>query len=273
MLKAMRGGRRSINLTISSNQAALYTIFTSAGSPTDPVAVEVTVNSGVILQAGIRTGTGWASGSSIKLINNGTIAGTGGGDTAGIFGGGGHATSVILSEGDDGKDGGDAVLMQTDLTIDNTAGFIYGGGGGGSGGGASASADPPGSGDAAPGGGAGGGRGYNNALGGDAGNNNGTPTTAATDGNNGSSAARGTAGTGAIAGTVFQRYTGGDGGRGGDWGEAGQAGSPGTKSAGAPGTTKPGGAAGAAGCSVRKSGFTLTWVGGNNSTQVKGPQT
>jgi hypothetical protein len=30
---------------------------------------------------------------------------------------------------------------------------------------------------------------------------------------------------------------------------------------------------GAAGNSVRKNGKTLTWQGGNNSTQVKGPQT
>lgn len=267
----MRGGPRSIVLVISSNQASVYNIFTSAGSPTDPVAVLVTINAGVVLQAGLNTGSAWASGSTVTVVNHGIIAGIGGGDTAGTFGAGGFATAVTLTEGQDGKAGGDAVTMGWDLSIDNTDGFVYGGGGMGGGGGSAARFNPPAGSNAAAGGGGGGGRGYNNASGGDKGQDNGVNTTSPTDGANGSSSSYGAGGTRGTSSSFFS-YNGGDGGRGGDWGQAGVAGDAGTTTDGTA-TTKPGGAGGAAGKAVAKNGKTLTWLGGNNGTQVKGAQT
>lgn len=56
----------------------------------------------------------------------------------------------------------------------------------------------------------------------------------------------------------------GDGGNGGDWGSNGAKGKDNTC------PSRYGGARGLAGRAVRKNGKTLTWLAGNNATQVKG---
>ena len=76
------GATRKFGLATTSNQASVYNIRTQAlaaglGS-TEVGAITVLVNSGVQLQAGMDTGTGWPTGCSIVVENNGTIAGVGG---------------------------------------------------------------------------------------------------------------------------------------------------------------------------------------------------
>jgi hypothetical protein len=256
---ALGATRRQIALTIAADQVALYNIRTAAGNPADAVDVMVTLNAGKVCQAGMSTGAGWASGSTLKLVNNGTIAGTGGGRN-GSTGDGGTA-SGILSAGQDGQPGGDAIALSYDLTIDNTSGNIFAGGGQGGGGGASALTNPPGSSAGAGAGGGGGGRGYNNAAGGTAGANN-VGGVAAGAGSAGSS---GGGGAGGAGGTNFG-CNGGSGGDGGGWGAAGVAGSGGTGG----GSTTSAGGGGAGGFAVRLNGNNVTWQGGFNGTQVKG---
>jgi len=104
-----------------------YNIFTSAGSPTEPVRVTVTINSGIIVGSTdtsipALTIENFAGGSRVTIINNGVIVGRGGN------GGAGFSTS-----GTSGKNGGTAISTTVPLSIENN-GFIGGGGGGGQGG-------------------------------------------------------------------------------------------------------------------------------------------
>lgn len=119
----------SLNLTISSNTTA-YNVFTAAGSPVSPANVTVTVNSGVFVagnffNAALNTGTGWASGSTITLINNGTIVGN--------AGSGGNPTAANQTAGNNGTAGNTAITAQIPLFITNNNIIAGGGGGGGSG--------------------------------------------------------------------------------------------------------------------------------------------
>lgn len=121
-------GRRKINLVIASNVTAGYNIFTAAGSPTDSVDVILTINTGIDVAVNLSYNTGlalntessWKTGSTIKIINNGTILGKGG---IGGMGSGGL--------GGPGTNGQEAISLGWDITLDNTNGYIYGGGGGG----------------------------------------------------------------------------------------------------------------------------------------------
>lgn len=133
------GGKRTIYLTVSSSQAD-YDLFVEAGSPVDPVSVVITVEAATVLYGsttgleGFKTGTAWAAQTELKLINNGNILGMGGdgGDGASqIYSGQGDCGST--TPGTDGGNGGDAITLAWDITIDNTNGNIWGGGGGGGG--------------------------------------------------------------------------------------------------------------------------------------------
>lgn len=134
-----------------------------SGSKYKHVTIEISPN--VVLVApdinsyAITTGSGYAS---LKIINRGTILGRGGngGDGARIisrwqsrykywFG-------IDSTTGQDGQNGGDAILISTNVTIDNK-GIIAGGGGGGGGGGMARSYDSGSSDDVASGSGGGGG--------------------------------------------------------------------------------------------------------------------
>ena len=271
IMQMMFAGRRVINVTISSTQSSLYDLYSAAGSPTDAVEVNLTVNADC--QYGIDQGTGWAAGSTCNIINNAGIYGTGGG---GGGGGGAYllgATSYLTCAGS-GVDGGDALTLRVPTVIDNTSGYIFGGGGGGGGGGSVADSSPFSSGTArAGGGGGGGGRGYNNAAGGAFGET-GSPSAGAgpydgVAGNPGSSSA---AGTGGAGGTSFGNF-GGAGGSGGDWGSQGDGGTAGSgpvQPSGCGYTGQGNGPPGNGGYAVKQNGNSCTFTAGNNASQVKG---
>jgi len=206
----------ALNLTISANtfNYVLRTAADAAGWTTGRPVI-LTVQSGVVVgststtQASLATGT-FPAGTSLTLINNGIIAGAGGGQT---------------SQG--AQPGGTAIFVESAITIFNNG--IIGGGGGAGGRGASSTYFM--------GGGGGGGAG---ALPGPA--SNGRPTAGGLCGADGGSP--GTLLTGGEGGKQHPGCFGGDGGKGGDLGQ------PGLRGGGFPppmgGSGSPGGAAGAA---------------------------
>jgi len=245
-----RRGVPTIQLSVTSPQVN-YNLFTAAGSPSFVCNVVLTINvagnPGIqgSAQHAIRT-AGFAVGSTFTLISNNIIsafAGVGGKGAANVSSG--VNTAAVA-----GSPGGVAIDLHLPLTIDNTNGFVYGGAGGGGGAGGWLSSPDIIKG----GGGGGGGRGYNNAAGGVAAH--GTITDGGAGGS-GSSSAAGVGGDtgGTDPGTV-------KGGNGGGWGAAGSAGNNYLFSNGAAG--------GAAGKAIALNGFSITWLGGNNTTQVKG---
>ena len=153
---------RPIGLTISSDQAAGYNVYTAAGSPTDIVDVTVTINAGIRVSE--MRALSFASGSRVFIVNNGKIMGKGG------DGGGGGAISGAGSYGSGaaGTNGTDALQSNCRLIITNASGQILGGGGGGIGG-RCGSLNADGSGAGCGGGGGGGGEGYPGGNGGNAG--------------------------------------------------------------------------------------------------------
>lgn len=265
--------RPQIYLTISAN-VQNYNIYSAAGSPVGtPVDIFLTINSGVWVGStgtgtpGMTTGAGWPAGSTIKIINNGTIAGMGGGG-----GRGGDFTSGQPRAGSAGAAGGNALNLQYSVTIDNTNGKIYGGGGGGGGGGASYDSQ-----DAtytsydtyAMGGGGGGGAGYNGGAGGSGGSD--YAGTNASAGAAGSSSGPGGGSAGTVGGNAGAGAHGGSGGSGGTWGASGGGGSQGYSNFLSGTTYDPyGGSGGASGKAINLNGFTATFTAGNNSTQIKG---
>lgn len=131
-------GEYSIIFSTDEFDVVLYDVFVlEYGIPTSAVTIDVEVQSGVLISASstsipaLRIGDSWPDGTTITLVNAGTIAGRGGdGGDGGIV-----DTSTIISPSA-GADGGPA-LDATDypITVDNTDGIIAGGSGGGGGGG------------------------------------------------------------------------------------------------------------------------------------------
>lgn len=244
------GGPRTIYLTISGNTSN-YNIRTSAGSPSDISDVTLTINSGVTVYStstvspSLNTGTGWASGSVIRIINNGNIYGCGG------DGGGGG--DFDQRDGVNGDNGGEAININLDVIIDNTNGFIFGGGGGGGGG----ATDARGGLGYAPGGGGGGGQGRNGGNGGSGGSGGGVP---AEDGTSGDTTSAGSGGAGGEDG--FYLEVGGSGGGGGGWGSSANDGED--------TPNYSGGSGGSGGKAIDLNGYTVTWLGGNTAARVKG---
>jgi hypothetical protein len=154
-----RGTSRAvtISLTISVNTTN-YNIRTAAGSPAGAAAVTVTVNSGIYVYGSttgnyaMDTGTGWAAGSTINVINNGIITGFGGAGGAGC-----SINGVTFTNPTVGSAGGPGLRAQYAMSISNN-GTVAGGGGGGGGGGGSRGNYTKGTYGAAAGGGSGGGR-------------------------------------------------------------------------------------------------------------------
>jgi hypothetical protein len=258
---------RTVNLTIAADTAD-YVIFTAASSPADPVDVILTINAGVTVRAtsasnaAIRSSTGWAAGSTLRIVNNGDIKGFGGDGGAGGNGQSGGAAGGGIN-GSNGSAGGDAIDVRLPTIIDNTSGNIYGGGGGAGGGAGDYSSNGVAVTSGGGGGGGGQGRGLTNTTttgAGGAGGTRGNGTVA----NNGSSGGGGSDLNGpGIAGNAGSGSTG-NGGLGGAWGSVGANGS---LAADATGTVGTGGAGGFA---VRKNGNTVTFSAGNNGSQVKG---
>jgi hypothetical protein len=248
MAALMTQSGSAVLLTVSSNQNKLN-LFTLAGSPAAAGTYVVTVNSGITIYSD-DTGTAaltvgaFPAGSTVRIVNNGDIIGMGGN-------GGGTTLSATSA----GSPGGNAIQLSTGyaVEIDNTSGNIWGGGGGG-----------------------GAGRwGNGNALGGTGGGG---------ASSNQSPSARGTlpGGYGPNTAADGNRTGGGNGGDGlndpcvGDTGQPGgaggthgAAGNSGSGSAAGPTGSRSGGAAGKA---INLNGNSVTWLGGNNGTQVKGAE-
>lgn len=256
----MRAARRRIVLTIAANTSN-YDVASQAGTPTTPVDIVLTINTGVVvgstsLTVGAIFVAGLPATSTVTIINNGSIYGRGG---AGGSGDGMQNTGFFL-EGTNAQNGGPAITSDQALVIDNTNGQIFGGGGGGGNGqsGGTPAGSPPYSG-AVAGGGGGAGQGYNTPAGGAGGDDQLTGNHGA-DGGNGSTASPGAGGAGGLSGSY-----GNQGGDGGGWGGAG--GNGGLVTIGTGSSQSAGGIGGNA---VSTSGTGVTWLGGNNGTQVKG---
>lgn len=228
------GGANEIIFTQSTNITTGGNVYTLMGSPAAAGAYRFIIATGVeIYSSGTGTPglvTGTFPAGSTLTIENR-------GTIKGRGGGGGSGSVTIGLSGGGGSSGGDAIRLDMNASIDNGAGNIWGGGGGGGGGGSAhhswADNDFFGAGGA---GGAGAG------------------PSAATTGSGGGSATSG-------GGTS----TGGSGGDGGDYGASGASGGSGSY-----GTTGGGGSGGAAGKAVNLNSKVVTWLAGNNPTQVKG---
>jgi len=219
-------GYERFSYTISSNMqnVDLRSLADANGYGGGPVLATFTISPGVIVSSAstgspaLRTGS-WPTGSVITLVNQGYVVGKGG------AGGTGRSAGQSSAYGGQvGGDGGDAILLDFDLTVANS-GTIGGGGGGGGGGGSSAgtffSTRSAGSGS-----GGGGGAGYG--LGGSPGNNDipGAKPGYGVAGNAGSATAGGSGGPSVPYGEGNNSHCG-YGGDGGGLGAAGQTGGSG----------------------------------------------
>lgn len=244
--------RAALKIDIS-NDAEDLDLFAAAGAPVDQIDVVLTIGLGVSVgstdtsHAAIYGSQDFPNGSTVRIINKGTIIGKGG------VGGNG---SGRLSSGYDGHDAGDAIQLSCNTIIDNTYGKIFAGGGGGGGGG---STDVGYGGSVGSGGGGGGGAGYGAAAGGS--------TTYPDPGVTGQPGQPG----GSVGGN------GGAGGynvsKGGPWHYAGNGGSGGgfgANGANGGGAQYPGGSGGAAGRAVDRNGYALVFTGGEAADQIKG---
>jgi hypothetical protein len=129
--------RVTINLTIAADTNN-YNIQSNRGGTYDAgnTDVTLTINSGVAVGStstgtyALETGSSWATGDTITIVNNGTVKGCGGSGGAG----GDAEYDVNVDDGENGGDGGNAFRAQFACTFTNN-GSVYGGGGGGGGGG------------------------------------------------------------------------------------------------------------------------------------------
>lgn len=217
------GGGTTTGITISSN-CMDWSLAANIGTPTAPAIYNITIAQGVVIEAssaGIPAMdlTGVLSGSTINIINNGSILGHGGDGARGGGWVGGVSFGFVINP-TAGKPGGPAINgpgSGVTLNIANGNGQIWGGGGGGGSAGFSYST---GAGNQASTGGGGGGAGYGRGgicypLG-DSSN-----TVVGSDGADGTfslvNTAFGAAGSSAIEGTTDA----GASGAGGDWGTVG----------------------------------------------------
>ena len=280
------GGVAATVLTISSNTNN-YDIGAAAiaagGDKSTPVIL--TINSGVTVgststgTAAMFTGTGWSSGTTINITNNGAIVGAVGSDTTSTSGGSGgsggagsnssHYAGYAGSSGGTGSGSAESVnnggnAFEHSQTSDSYLSVIFdtagtrtagasgsrsfpGGGGGGGGGGQGLTSG----GSMRPGGGGGGGA---------------TSGSGGTRGNVAnyffaSSGSAGGASTGGSGGAGLE--AGGNGGNGGSWGASGSTGSTGGYSGGPAIYHKPGGSGGSAGSTGSVSGSAGSVLSGN----------
>lgn len=130
-----------IALTISSNTNN-YNIFSNKGGTysAGKSNITLTINSGVVVSStssstpALDTGTGWASGDTITIVNNGTVRGRGGnGGNGGSSVNNSSGSHVSLTNPTNGAAGGTAFKSQFATDITNNGTFAGGGGGGGGG--------------------------------------------------------------------------------------------------------------------------------------------
>jgi hypothetical protein len=244
--------RNTISITISSNTNN-YNLFSNLGGGyiaglTDVV---VTINNGVTIGSSSTgspafTVSGFTSGDTVSITNNGTIVGRGGtGGTGGIVTSGGAGTA-----GSSGSNGGNALSISFATSITNN-GTIAGGGGAGGGGGGARYVESVGIQYRLGGGGGGGGAG--SGSGGSGGvTGTGTYDRNGSNGNAGSSSSAGNGGAGATPPSTSNK-----GGNGGTGGGLGASGSTGSTSVGT--NTASGGSGGSAGNYI-SGNSNVTWI-------------
>lgn len=234
------------NDSYSVDLRSLHNQYYSSVSPGD--IVRFVVNNGVYIGSSsdfsLRTGT-WDSSVTLILVNNGFIYGRGGRGGVAVFEGD--------TDAGDGEPGGTALLLNHNITIDNTNGVIAGGGGGG---GAVRIFFPPYGANSLTAGG-GGGAGISGGQGGVS-YTTGDSVIVSTPASGG----KDIGGSGGVSSYSTVRATGG---RGGD---VGYSGSTGSIEGGDFSLFHEGGPSGA---SIVRSGRNITWIGGNTSERVKGP--
>jgi hypothetical protein len=103
------------NINFRDIYDTLYATVDASMTVTVIIGEGVAVGSTTVADYGARTGT-WPTGLTLNIVNNGFILGKGG-DGA--------------EQNENGGDGGDALLVEHAIEIDNTNGVIGGGGGGG----------------------------------------------------------------------------------------------------------------------------------------------
>jgi hypothetical protein len=249
--------RVSITLTISANTNG-YNIFNNRGGTYVAGISDVTLvnNSNIYSTSGVAldTGTGWTSGDTITIDNNGLIVGHGGDGGAGSSV---NSTSAGAA-GANGGAGSTAFNLQYSITLDNTGGTISGGSGGGGGGGSSVvSASVKGGTSYYGSTGGGGGAGRASASGGAAGGGSAQNSTQfGSAGNASSITALGTGGAGATNTFTSPFAISGAGGNGG----ANTAGAGANGVAGTNGSTSAGGTGGAGGKAVNLNGNSITYI-------------
>jgi hypothetical protein len=253
------------NYNIYANRGGTYV----AGISNVVLTVNAIVGSASTGQYAIDTGNQWASGDTLKIINNNQIVGCGGAGGSGAAGQSGQANAA----GSNGAAGGSAINLGFDTTIQNNGGFIRGaggGGGGGSNGSFSTSMKGSSTFQSLSGAGGGGGAGQNGGAGGSAGatmSANGQNVA----GNGGQAGSISGAGSGGGAGSVMSSASNGAGGQGGGFGAAGQNGGVGQANTDSGGKSNSasgsGGTGGAAGKAINLGGNSLTWEDGNSNVQ------
>jgi len=255
------------NIVINSNQID-FDLFVALGGPPAAVDVTVTIDAGITVFGSngnpAFTTAGLHPDSTLILINNGEIHGYGGNGGAAGFG----TTAVVLAKscrynwtggdgGEQGQEGGDALLIEISaVDIDNTNGEIFGGGGGGGGG----DREKGGILDSVynGGGGGGGGLGEDTSDGGAGGIITQGSEACSTTRNDGPAGTGGTDITNGTGGDVTDPdgFDGGDGAN--DWGVTGDK------------ADVSGGAGGIGGFAVRLNGASIVFQGGDNPAQIKG---
>jgi len=244
----------------------LYDVFVNEyGAPSIGIFVDFIIQSGVLISASTTSNyaltnpSTWPADCTLTLvIESGAVVAGRGGDG----GDGGNATRnnlgvwTIVENGAVGTDGGNAILADYEISIDNSLGVITGGAGGGGGGGASRS-----DGGSLGCGGGGGGGGWPFGVKGIGGHV--TVTTGTTDdGADGTDAGITTAGTGGVGGSLSGfgegNVDGGTGGAGGKYNTAAGNGGNGTRSVGSSPITT-GATGGALGDAVNGNSY-ITWT-------------
>jgi len=245
-----------IALTIAANTNN-YNIFSSKGGTysAGKSNITLTINSGVTVGStstgtyALETGTGWATGDTITIVNNGTVKGRGGDGGAGSTVNANNNSNIgpdSYPNGGNGNAGGNAFRAQFVTTFTNN-GSVYGGGGGGGGGGGFQFASGK-SAFIAGGGGGGGGAGVNAGSGGAGGGA--TFQNVANDfthsGDSGSSGTSTSGGAGGYSGGG-QQYQNAAGGNGGGLGSNGSNGTTIATSSTITGASPSGGSGGTRG--------------------------
>lgn len=245
------------DFTISSDRTDWNLLDELGYTPVYALNVTITIASGKVVrstdaaQAAMDL-AGLFTGSTLSLVNSGTIHGRGG-----------DGADANSANGEDGSDAINGPGSGVTFSITNAAGRIFGGGGGGASGGNAIDIGEP---EPSFAGGGGGGGGAGGSLGGSGGIAGGPGANPGEDGTDGSTGSSGAPGAGGDGGSVPGIADGGDGGDGGAYGAAGSNGTSGQHGT----TNNAGGTGGAAGKAIELNGGSVTFVSGNTAARVKG---